>query len=527
MADTQNTKIVLSIDQQKSAAQINADIKKLQNNLKKVMASGALDTETTVKKINSQIKALESQLKTITLDTKTPKIETTEHIKFLKKARTENEEYIKSLHKTDSQLNRMDTDTLKKSVDKTNESLKETGKLGESVKKFFSGVYKTFASGIVVSQLKEIVSELMKTDTLLTQISMSDKNLSGSKLEDIADNAAKTAGKYGVTSNEYLSQVHQASLSGYENPEEIAELSVAMQAVGGITSELANSYINAADNAYELGGSTAKLKENLDGIYNISKNSSVNIAQLTEGMSSASSTAASLGISADKAAAALAVIMSSSHMEAPETAQAFNSILLGLGQIEDSQAGISAEGIAKFEEACSSLNVSLTNTRNGVTSLKDPMQLLKELSVEYSKLNDGDVRRENFLNFIDNEAAAEAMDALLDNYDTYEKMIDYYASGTGTLTEAAQLSADGWKGSLNRLSNTFTDTIGNIADSDAITSIINALNSLLSVIDNITGKLGSFKSIAMLSGLLMNKKGIGECTVSSGEMYCAHPSKTA
>ena len=120
MADTQNTKIVLSIDQQKSAAQINADIKKLQNNLKKVMASGALDTEATVKKINSQIKALESQLKTITLDTKTPKIETTEHIKFLKKARTENEEYIKSLHKTDSQLNRMDTDTLKKSVDKTN-----------------------------------------------------------------------------------------------------------------------------------------------------------------------------------------------------------------------------------------------------------------------------------------------------------------------------------------------------------------------------------------------------------------------
>ncbi|MDE5590116.1 MAG: hypothetical protein K2J60_13435 [Acetatifactor sp.] len=57
--------IVLGLDIPKTAAQINKDIKKLQGQLAKVKATGALDTSATVKQINSQIAALQSQLKNI------------------------------------------------------------------------------------------------------------------------------------------------------------------------------------------------------------------------------------------------------------------------------------------------------------------------------------------------------------------------------------------------------------------------------------------------------------------------------
>ncbi len=66
MANTDG-KIVLGLDIPKTVAQINADIQKLEKQLKQVKATGALDTSSTVKKINAQISALQSQLKTINI----------------------------------------------------------------------------------------------------------------------------------------------------------------------------------------------------------------------------------------------------------------------------------------------------------------------------------------------------------------------------------------------------------------------------------------------------------------------------
>lgn len=69
MANTDG-QIVLGLDIPKTVSQINADIKKLQNQLAQIKATGALDTNSTVKKINAQIAALQSQLKNININAK-------------------------------------------------------------------------------------------------------------------------------------------------------------------------------------------------------------------------------------------------------------------------------------------------------------------------------------------------------------------------------------------------------------------------------------------------------------------------
>lgn len=66
MANT-DEKIVLGLNIPKSKAQINADIKKLEKQLAQVKATGALDTNSTVKQLNSQIAALQSQLKSLNI----------------------------------------------------------------------------------------------------------------------------------------------------------------------------------------------------------------------------------------------------------------------------------------------------------------------------------------------------------------------------------------------------------------------------------------------------------------------------
>ena len=207
-------------------------------------------------------------------------------------------------------------------------------------------------------------------------------------------------------------------------------------------------------------------------------------------------------------------IISEAHQSGAEAADAFESILLLIRQVADAGKGIDAESLTRYEKACRSLNVSLKETRNGVTSLRDPMEVLKDLSEAYSKLNTGDARKANLLDAAGGGINADALEAVLENYSQYEKMLAEYADGTGTMSQKAAQTADSWEGSLNRLSNTWTDTIGNIAASDAIVILVNGLNGLLSVINSVTEKLGSFGTIGIGAGLFSGLKNTGKCRMS-------------
>ncbi|MDE6128734.1 MAG: phage tail tape measure protein, partial [Lachnospiraceae bacterium] len=150
-----------------------------------------------------------------------------------------------------------------------------------------------------------------------------------------------------------------------------------------------------------------------------------------------------------------------------------------------------------YEEACKALNVSLKETKNGMTSLRDPMKVLKDLASEYSKLDSNDIRRTNLLSSVGGKDRADALNAILENYDMYEKMLQEYANGAGSMAAEAEKTANSWEGSMNRLSNTWTDTVGNVVNSDAIITVINSLNDLLSVVNNVTDRLSSLGSIGL------------------------------
>ena len=69
------------------------------------------------------------------------------------------------------------------------------------------------------------------------------------------------------------------------------------------------------------------------------------------------------------------------------------------------------------------------------------------------------------------------------------------------MAQKAAQTANSWEGSMNRLSNTWTDTIGNIADSSAVITLVNGLNGLLSVVNSVTDGLGSLGTIGIGAGI--------------------------
>ena len=349
-----------------------------------------------------------------------------------------------------------------------------------------------------ISMINNTLSDLMEVDTILTQIAKENSRLSKIDLEKIGNDAFDIASKYGKSAADYLTSFQEAARAGYRNAAEIAELSLAVQSAGNMSAELAGQFINAADSAYELGGSVSELTKILDGICSISGRNSVTMSDLAEAMSAAGGQASELGIGAEETAAMLGTMISAAHLSGAEAADAFGDILLLMRQITDEGKGIDAGSLAQYEKACRALNISLKETKNGITSLRDPMEIIKDLSVAYSELGSNDTRRTNLLASVGGNTNAEALNAVLKKYSLYESMLSEYAQGMDSMSQRAAETADSWEGSLNRLSNTWTDTIGNIAESDVVITLINGLNGLLSVINNVTDGLGAFGTIGTI-----------------------------
>ena len=366
--------------------------------------------------------------------------------------------------------------------------------------------------GNITGKAAQAIEELKEVDTLLNEIQKADRTLSNSDLDRISKNAFSLAAKYGRNVTDYLNAVLDASRAGYRNADEIAELSLTLQSACDISADLAAQYILTADQAFALNGSVAEISRTLDGACSITDRHTVSMTQLAESLSAVSAQAAASQLDLGETTAALATMLSVTGQSGTEIGSAFSTILMYLQQMTGGLNGeqIDTKALKDYESACKNLGVSLSEVKNGSVQLKEPMQVLKELSAAYASLNETDQKRTGLLDaFGGASSQSEALDALLKNYGLYEEMLKDYAGSTGTLASDAAQAAETWEGSLNRLSTTWNETVGNLLDSDAVVAAINGLNSLLSVIDGITDKTNALGTVGILSGLFMNAKGIG------------------
>jgi len=391
-----------------------------------------------------------------------------------------------------------------KSIDAQQRGL---GRLGKSLTDQFKQAGESFtqwlsvssAIMLLVSKAKEAVSELVELDSILTEISKT-SDLTSQQLRNLGDSAFETASKYGRTASDYLIGVQEMYRAGFDNAEEMAELSILAQAAGDMESNSANDYLMATNAAYDFKGSVEELNKVLDSQNFITNNAAVSMQDMADATSEAASIAAQYGVEIDELSALIAVATSKTRESGSEVGTALKSIFVTL-QDTTSKPVI---------EAFNSVGISMTKIVDGSERLKTPIELLKELSVAFNELPEGDTKRANILTDIGKKYHANTLSAILSDWDSYESMLDLYSQGMGSAAKEAEKSANNIQGSLNRLHNTWTDTVENIANSDVILTIVNAFNGFLSVINKATDALGSFGTIGLGAGIFAGFKNIGK-----------------
>ena len=354
-----------------------------------------------------------------------------------------------------------------------------------------------------IAKAKEAISELIEIDGILTEISKS-AGLTEKQMAELGDNAFEAASKYGKSAADYLAGVKEMYRSGFDNAGEMAELSLLAQAAGDMTAASANDYLKAADEAYHFQGNIEALNAVLDSQNHMADSAAVSLQDMADATTASASAAAQYGVEIDELSALIATVAANTESSGVEIGNALKTIFDAL---QNTAGGTAADTLH-------SLGISMTEMVNCSEQLKTPVELLKEVAEAFNNLPKGDARRADILAGIGSGNHADTLSALLSDWESYESMLDLYSRGAGSAAMAAEKSAGSMEASLVRLGNTWTDLVGNFADSEAITGTVDALNGLLSIINSITDNLDPLGTAGLGAGLLAGVKNTGKRRMS-------------
>lgn len=385
----------------------------------------------------------------------------------------------------------------------------KAGKLGNTLfggiieqgKKFIQWSGVTGAVMTVSNKVREAVDELKDLDDILTEITKT-SDLTEQQLVKLGDSAYDTASKYGRTASDYLTGVQEMYRSGFSNAEEMAELSILAQSAGDMDKTLSNDYLLATNAAYKYKGSIEELNKVLDSQNYITNNAAISMKDIADATTETASVAAQYGVQIDELSALIATATANTRESGSEVGTALKAILINL---QDTTS-------KPVTETFDALGISMTKVENGAERLKTPIELIHELADAYDSLPEGDIMRANILNEIGQKRHANTLAAVLSDMESYNKMLELYNSNLAndSAYREAEKSANNFSGSLNKLRNTWTDTVDNVLNSDTLTTGVNVLNDLLGMVNKLTDALGGLGTVGLAGGLLAGIKNVGQ-----------------
>lgn len=423
-----------------------------------------------------------------------------------KEAQVQLSNYIQELSGGNISLSRWNA--INAELKKTESTMSVLGKLGKSFSDQIKDVGRNVSTYLSASSLfmnlfsktKDSILELKEINNILTEISKT-SDLTTQELEKLGNTSFNSASKHGKNASDFLLGIQEMSRSGFygEKGSAMAEQSLLAQAAGDMTADVANKYILATNAAYKYNGEAEKLNAVLDGQNSITNRNSVGLEDMAVAMSEAGTVASSYRVSIEDLSAMIGTMEAVTKAGGSEVGNSLKSILINLQNVTSD----------KIVSTLNQANASMTEFVNGTERLRNPIEILRDLSATFNQLDENDTLRAEILTNIGGKHQAAKLAALLQNMEMFDKMLVDYSEGSGSAMEEAMKSANNWEGSLNKLNNTWTKIVNNFVNSNAIITATNSFNSFLSVIDTATSKLGSLGTIGLGAGLFSSIKNVG------------------
>lgn len=465
-----NGKHKIKVDTEIKTDEVDKQIKNLKNN-QKIKLDADIDT----RKAEQKLKSLKDNQK-IKLDT-----DINIDSKSTKKGINQ------SIDQVEKQVKKKPIETeLDYKVNKNSAS--QISRLKDSANSFFSlftGNRNVVDFG--TDKIRSAISDLKDLNTTLVEIDKSG-NLTNKQLSDLGKNSYDAASKWGALVKDYLSSSDTFAQAGFSNLEEMSDLSTMAQMAGQMTADTSSKFIIASDAAWQMKGNVEKLTSVLDGCNMITNKNALNMSDLANGIRVAGSMMANSGLAEDQAAALIGTGVATTKDSGDTVARGLRTIIMNLRQIkgetEDGEL-IDQEQLKKVESTCNSVGVSLKTVKDGVVELRNPIDILRELSEVYNSLDVMDARRAQITDDIGGKHRSNILASILTNFNQYDKMLQDYSEGSGSAMREAMKTADSWEGRLNSLSNQWTEFVSGFVNTDLVKGGISGIEGMVSAFDKL------------------------------------------
>lgn len=359
--------------------------------------------------------------------------------------------------------------------------------LGDMILKFGQWYLVGALVSAPISAFRDAVEELKKVDAELVNI----QKVMGATSEEMAtlsDKAFEVGSNLGVAASDYLASVTKWAQAGYGSlSDELGELSVKTQKVGDVQEDVANQFLLSVDAAYKYKGNIAELTKVLDGANEISNNYATSVEKLAGGMGIVSSLAAQAGMKVEETMAAIGTITAVTQESGNSAARALRALILNIqGSTEiaiDEETGErwTEDEVEQMAAALGDLNIATREYKNGVEQLRNPMEVIGELSQKYRDGLVSEVQLQEVVSALGGKVRSNQLQALISSYDMYEQMLDTYRESVGSADKELEIYLNSWEAKTNQLKNQWVEFADNMKTSEISMGLLDVANALMDV----------------------------------------------
>ena len=368
--------------------------------------------------------------------------------------------------------------------------------------------------------LRIVYQNVVEIDTAVTELRKVSE-YTGKSLEEYMGRAAEQAQKLGVSISDYVNSTADWKRLGYsdEDAENLATYSTLLRNVGDNIDDVntSSSYLISTLQGFGLLADQAEdVVNKIDAVANTQPVTAKDLGEILTRSSAAMSAANNtLEETIALGTAANAVIQDADTVG---TTLKSLSMYLRAAKSDAENAGIEVDGMANSVSELRSELKSLTGVDIMLDSknFKSTYQIMKELSQVWSGLSD--ITQANVTEMIGGKRNANAVSAILNNFDVAESTMESAANSANVAWEENEKYLDSIQGRLAQLDASFQVLSTDILSSGLVKSGVSFLTSIVKLLDkiiNLTGALPAGLGIAAFVTQLGKPKMTGFMIVPS------------
>lgn len=352
---------------------------------------------------------------------------------------------------------------------------------------------------LVVRNYVKSLGTLKENSTLLVEIQKTSE-ATAKQIKEIANGSFSIASKYGVLSKDFLTAYREMSRAGFEkeNSQAMAELSVLAKSAGDMTADLSNDYLIASNAAYGYQGNVKKLNGLLDSQNQVTNRNAVSMQELAEATKVAANQLSNANIKENEMTALLGTGIATTRESGSVVGRAVKAIIMNLQQVKNTDEGFETteEDLSKVEKALDKVGISLKYMEDGILRLRNPMEVLDELSQKFNALPKDAAERADIISSVGGKYRSNVLSSILSNWNTtYQKMLGDYENAQGSAMREAEKTANSWEGKINGLQNQWDSFVNHVTDQDTIKGGISFLDNMIFAAEKLVDTLGAIPTL--------------------------------